>query len=267
MRLVATPAGTITGAVVDSRRRPVSTFTVMAERVEKDDQGYGASGYKAVTSPEGRFTLDDLAAGTYVVRVSAPEAAPGSVAGVKLVAGGTTDAGVIRLGAGGIVRGAVVDTSGAPVAGATLAAFVPGPGGPRDRAEGQSDTTGQFEIGGVRAGRVTVTATHPSYAAGQVAGLEVDPESGPAETRVVMSVGGRVQGSVRKRDGTPLPGLRLTAAPRRTQDESVYESGVIGGRPERRHLFHGASRSGSGLGHVSRPSPASECRSGCRAKT
>ena len=71
-----------------------------------------------------------------------------------------------------------------------------------------------------------MTATHPSYAAGQVAGLEVDPESGPAETRVVMSVGGRVQGSVRKRDGTPLPGLRLTAAPRRTQDESVYESGV-----------------------------------------
>ena len=131
VRLVATPAGTITGSVVDGRRRPVSTFTVIAERVEKDDPGYGASGYKAVTSSEGRFTLEDLAAGTYVVRASAPEAAPGSVAGVKLAAGGTTDAGVIRLGAGGIVRGAVVDTSGAPVAGATLAAFIPGPG---DRA-------------------------------------------------------------------------------------------------------------------------------------
>jgi len=142
------------------------------------------------------------------------------------VAGGTTDAGVIRLGAGGIVRGAVVDTSGAPIAGATVAAFVPSPGGPRDRAEGQSDTTGQFEIVGVRAGRVTVTATHPSYAAGQVTGLEVDPENGPAETRVVMSMGGGIQGSVRKRDGTPLPGLRLNAAPRRPRDESFYESGV-----------------------------------------
>ena len=79
---------------------------------------------------------------------------------------------------------------------------------------------------GVRPGRATVTATHPSYAAGQVVGVEVDPQKGPAEAKIVLSVGGRIEGSVRKRDGTPLPGLRLTAAPRRPSDEAFVGSGV-----------------------------------------
>ena len=125
LRLVVTPAGTITGSVVDARGRAVESFTVMAERVEKDGNGYGASGSKEVTSPDGRFSIDDLAEGTYVIHVRAPETAPGSVAGVKLVAGRATDTGVIRLGSGGVIRGSVIDTSGAPVAGATLSAFPP----------------------------------------------------------------------------------------------------------------------------------------------
>jgi protocatechuate 3,4-dioxygenase beta subunit len=226
IRLVLIPAGTITGSVVDARRRPVETFTVMAERAEKDGNGYGSSGSKEVTAPDGRFAIDDLAEGTYVVRARAPETAPGNVAGVKVVAGKATDAGVIRLAAGGIVRGSVVDTTGAPVAGATLSAFVAGPT-VRDRpAEGQSDSSGAFEISGAPVGRITVTAIHPSYAAGQVTGLEVDPAKGPTEARIVVSVGGRIQGSVRKRDGTPLPGLRLSAGPRRPDDEASHAFGA-----------------------------------------
>ena len=37
--------------------------------------------------------------------------------------------------------------------------------------------------------------------------VEVDPAKGPTETRVVLSQGGRVEGSVRRRDGTGLPSL------------------------------------------------------------
>jgi protocatechuate 3,4-dioxygenase beta subunit len=226
LRLVLAPGGTLTGSVVDSRRRPVESFTVMAERAEKDGNGYGATGYKVVTAPDGGFTIDDLAEGTYAVRARAPDTAPGSVSGVKVVAGKARDAGVIRLGTGGVVRGSVVDTSGAPVAGATLSATIPGPLAGRDRAESQSDSNGAFEIVGVPVGRVTVAATHPNYAAGQVAGLEVDPEKGPTETRIVVSVGGRIQGSVRKRDGTPMPGLRLGGSPRRSDDAMHHFSSV-----------------------------------------
>jgi protocatechuate 3,4-dioxygenase beta subunit len=226
VRLVLSPAGAITGSVVDSRRRPVETFTVMAERVEKDGDGYGASGFKEVAAPDWRFTIDDLAEGTYVVRARAPETAPGSVSGVQVVAAKATDAGVIRLGAGGVVHGSVVDTTGAPVVGATVSAVIPGPRQGRDRAEGQSDGGGSYELGGVPPGRVTVTATHPSYAAGQVAGLDVDPANGPAEANIVLSVGGRIQGSVRKRDGTPIPGVLLSAGPRRSDVDNPVVGGV-----------------------------------------
>jgi len=77
---------------------------VSAERTEQGGNGYSASGYKDVTAPDGRFLLEDLAEGTYVVRARAPEVMPGTVSGVRVVAGRTADAGVIRLGAGGIVR-------------------------------------------------------------------------------------------------------------------------------------------------------------------
>jgi hypothetical protein len=207
VRLVLAPGGTVTGAVVDGRRRPVEAFTVTAERVENGLSGYGVRASKEVASADGRFTLDGLAEGTYVVGARAPETAPGRRSGVKVVGGRVSDAGTIRLGAGGAVRGSVVDSAGAGVAGAVLLAFVPGPAAWRDRAESQSDSSGQFEMTGVPVGRVTVTATHPSYAESRVADLEVEPARGPAEARIILSAGGRVEGTARKRDGTALPGL------------------------------------------------------------
>jgi protocatechuate 3,4-dioxygenase beta subunit len=212
VRLVLVPAGGIAGTVVDARRRPVEDFRVWAERTEQSGNGYGAGNSKNVTAPDGRFLLEDLAEGTYIVRASAPDYAAGTVTGVKVVAARTTDAGRIRLAEGGVVRGSVVDTAGSPVAGATVAAFSGSSW--RDRVEGQCDASGLFEIRGVTPGRTTVAATHPSYAEGRVSDLVVDPAQGPTEARVVMSVGGRVQGSVRTRDGTPMGGLRVGVTPR-----------------------------------------------------
>jgi protocatechuate 3,4-dioxygenase beta subunit len=228
VRIELVPGGSITGSVVDVQGRAVEAFKVSAERLERDHQGSRGSRFKEVAAADGRFALEDLAEGTYVVRASAPEMAPGTVSGVRVKAGQSSEAGVIRLTRGGIVRGTVLDTTGAAVAGATVTAL----SGERmawlDRVEGSSDGSGSFELLGVRPGRTTITATHPAYAQGRVTGVDVDPAKGPAEARVVLSIGGRVQGSARKRDGTPLLGSRVEVSPPRRPDDDVGLSSLMG---------------------------------------
>jgi hypothetical protein len=116
--LVLSPGGAIAGLVVEEGDRPVDSYRVSASPDRAGRRGRDAS--KSVASGDGRFLLEDLAEGTYVVQVLAPERAPGSASGVAVVPGRTTDAGTIRLGRGGVVRGAVVDAAGSGVAGATV---------------------------------------------------------------------------------------------------------------------------------------------------
>jgi protocatechuate 3,4-dioxygenase beta subunit len=224
VRIELAPGGSITGRVVDAEGRTIEAFRVSAERLERDRQGSGGNRFKDVAAADGAFALEDLAEGTYAVRASAPEMAPGTVSGVRVTAGQPSEAGLIRLARGGIVRGLVVDTSGAGVAGATVTALPGGRMSWMDRVEGASDGSGAFELLGVRAGRITVTATHPAYAEGRVSGVDVEPARGPAEARVVLSMGGRVQGSARSREGAPLAGSRVEVLPRRPADDFGFGS-------------------------------------------
>jgi protocatechuate 3,4-dioxygenase beta subunit len=203
-------AGAVTGLVMDEAGRPVDSFRVMARPVVEETGLRFPPKQDLFADPEGRFTLDNVAPGTYVLQVSAPERADGVVSGVKVASAATVDVGRVRLGAGGTVRGIVVDGGGTPIAGATVAArsasqsFGPPPGG-----DSVSDAAGAFEVRGVPSGIVQVTGTHPNYAEGRVAGVEVDPAKGPAEVRLVLSQGGRVEGSVRRRDGTGVPDVTV----------------------------------------------------------
>jgi hypothetical protein len=176
VEIVLEPAGSITGLVVDEAGRTVDSFEVVANPTRREPGGFMNRSRGDGSSGDGRFSLLDLPAGEYVVEVTAPEMGRGVVSGVKVSAGGTTDAGRVTIKAGGVVRGQVVDASGVAVPGATVSAG-DGPGfGPRlDRGTGNSDASGNFEIRGVTPGLTTLTATHPNYAMGQVTGVEVDP--------------------------------------------------------------------------------------------
>src|SRR5262249_17316794 len=156
-----------------------------------------------VGAGDGRFTVEDLAEGTYVLQVMVPDRAPVSVSNLKVAPGATTDAGTIRTPRGGVVRGTVVDTAGSGIAGAS--GGVRGPG--QDIASWSdmfvtlSEPGGSFEIRGIRPGKAGVQASHPSFAPAKT-DTEVDPAKGPAEVRLVLMQGGRIEGSARKRDGT-----------------------------------------------------------------
>ena len=74
----------------------------------------------------------------------------------------------------------------------------------------ETDPAGAFEIRGAPEGPQQVVASHADHAPAE-ARVDVDSARGPAEARLVMGRGGRIEGSARKRDGTPLTGLRVTA--------------------------------------------------------
>jgi protocatechuate 3,4-dioxygenase beta subunit len=209
--IVAEPAGALTGTVVDENKQPVTSFRVNIRPVERFQPGrmvvaQGSFRMQTFESPDGRFLMEDLAPAEVSVQVFATDREPASVSSVAVPAGGTADVGQLRVGPGGVIRGAVVDAAGGAVGGATVRSQGPG----RDFFMGTSpetatDASGAFELRGLPPGGVNVIATHPAYAA---AHTTVDVEPGkPAEARLVLTQGGRIEGRARKRDGSPVAGM------------------------------------------------------------
>jgi hypothetical protein len=215
IELVLNPAGTVTGRVVDDRSRPVESFRVTARTTEEPRRFMAMPRMEETTSEDGRFTLSNVAAGTYVLSVTAPELTTGNVTGVKVAEGQLVDVGTVKLSAGGIVRGTVADQTGAAVAGASVAVAPP----PQNWAtsgppvEVQTDAAGAFELKGVAPGSADVGASHPNYASAEPVSVQVDVAKPTTDVRLVLTAGGRIEGSVRKRDGSGKAGLLIHANP------------------------------------------------------
>jgi protocatechuate 3,4-dioxygenase beta subunit len=214
VELVLDAAGAITGTVVDAGGRPVESFRVDARPARRETGPFAPSWSTSSATADGRFMLEGVGAGTHVVEISAPDSATATVAGVKVEPGSTTDLGQVSLQAGGVVRGTVRNPAGEPVIGATV--DVLGATGRLSLGWGPqavSDVRGFFELRGVAAGAAEVLATHPNYAEERVRGLTVGPSAAPLELAIVMKSGGTVEGRVRSREGTGIPGalVRVTS--------------------------------------------------------
>jgi protocatechuate 3,4-dioxygenase beta subunit len=201
--LALQPAGTITGQVVDERGTAVEAFRVSAQLQREATVDFFGFHSQEFEGSGGRFTFEDVAEGAYRVEASAQGKQSGFVKDVAVKPGATIDAGRIRLETGGVITGVVVDTRGAPVAGATV---VPKGTGLQRDAEASSGLDGSFEIQAIPSGVLEVFASHPDFAAGKSEPLTVDPDQGPATTRIVLSAGGRIEGHVRRRHGAGLSG-------------------------------------------------------------
>jgi hypothetical protein len=206
--LVLKPYGGIRGVVVDEAQRPVTAFRVTARA--PDFRGFHTD---EASDAEGRFELRDVEPGTYAVEARAPGRVRAALPAVVVSEGVPTDVGTLVLRGGGTIRGQVVDKSGAPVAGAELT----GRQGRNQISFGDdttavSDAAGQFELNGFAAGPVQLAATHPLYAPAQ-ATVEVDPAGEPAEATLTLSTGGRIEGRLARRDGTPITTGRINVMP------------------------------------------------------
>ncbi len=91
----------------------------------------------------------------------------------------------------------------------------------------QTDGQGAFEVRGLPTGKVDLTAAHPSYAEGYVAGVDVDPTKPPVETKIVLAAGGRIEGTAHKRDGGPIVGAGIRVRPVLPEDRDIlWSSGM-----------------------------------------
>jgi hypothetical protein len=193
LEFVLDAAGTIQGQVVDERSRPVESFRVAARTGRTEVMRFRMPVATEVVSDDGRFTLSNVAPGTYVVSVTAPELASAAVPDVKVAEGQVVDVGTVRLTAGGLVRGTVVDATGAGVEGASVS-IIPPPqsfvtaGMPTPAT---SESAGAFELRGVAEGAVDVTATHPNFASAEPVTVQVDARKPATDVRLVLTAGGR----------------------------------------------------------------------------
>jgi hypothetical protein len=214
VEVVIVRGGAITGVVVDHSGRPVQGGTIEADLTSgppAHDRLFSRAA-SPVTDANGRFRVEGLAEGKYRLQVEAADEAPIGRVGVEVTSGRTTDAGLIRMGAGGVIRGTVAGAGG-PVQGATV--FARSGGEWRPTHGTRSAVTGPgggFEIRGMPAGSAWLEATHPRHTPGR-ARVEVDPAGGPAEVGLVLGDGGRIEGRARRREGMPLRG-RVEVSPR-----------------------------------------------------
>jgi hypothetical protein len=165
-------------------------------RHNPDRRDLGALTQDNFAATDGRFVVEDVGEGKYLLYVRAPDRADTVIAHVKVAAEGTTTWGTVRLVPGGIVRASWSTPVPRP-----SPARPPSCGGDTQllaaSPEVTTDAEGAFEVRGVSPGTAQVTVTHPAFALGFASGMEVDPARGPVETRVVMSQGGRIEGQVR----------------------------------------------------------------------
>jgi len=119
VRLEIPDAGSITGRVV-MNGQPVDYFGVAIDEDSTDQRSW--PGTDPVRSPDGRFTKTHLWPRMMMVAIVGPGFERKVIQHVAVPAGGELDLGDIEVSPGRVLRGHVVDESGAPIADAAVIA-------------------------------------------------------------------------------------------------------------------------------------------------
>ncbi len=142
------------------------------------------------TDSVGVFSIDDLAAGPAHLRVRAPGYAPLERAvAIESRGGRATELGRLELAEEGVIEGVVVDGRGDPVAGArvgkdSVPTYLPVGATPSGMA--LTDAKGQFRLGELAAGNVTLEAYAPDVGRARVGGVRVTSGRTTDRVRIVL---------------------------------------------------------------------------------
>ncbi len=214
--------GRIAGTALDARSgQPLKSFSVSYEPARGGGAiirlvARGAGGQTGIgqkrefNTEDGAFTLEDVPAGTWTVVVEAKGYQEARVANLVVEENGAKDGVEVRATPGIVLNGHVSDArTGRSVANASITHEPTGGGGPGgfggfggragvlaglDAGDDiTSDAEGNFQIEGLSAGRIKVTAKNPDYTDGSEV-VDVKDTGGTVEIK--LTAGGSASGVV-----------------------------------------------------------------------
>ncbi len=160
--------GGISGLVVDEVGRPVAKYLIGIESYQPISGAPTGPWVRneRIDDPNGAFSLDQLAAGKYVLVASAPGRPPAKSASIELEAGRTESGVRIVLGKGGTLTGVVTERgSGKPIANARVRLDALTSTGATAVPAAVTDESGHYELDGIPAGPFSVRVSHGDYTA------------------------------------------------------------------------------------------------------
>lgn len=195
--------GRIEGRVVEQQgSRPVTQFTVAAEPRGGGPRFPGSS--RSFTASDGRFTLEDVAPGSFDVHVTSPGFVRATTSAVEVAEGKATTVEVAVERAGSVAGR--VTAGGRPVAGAAI--ITAGEQRMRVPQAKQTDANGEYVIDTLPAGTHELTVRREGYVSRTIT---VNVAVG-RETRgdVELSRGRELQGRVVDSAGRPVAGAEVS---------------------------------------------------------
>lgn len=199
--------GSLRGQVLDLNGEPLPAFSVSPRRL---DPGTPVAA-KTFQDPQGDFKYAGLDPGNYKIVIGAPGYAVRIFESINIVSDRTVDLGQIQLDQGGVIKGTVLDASGAPIAGAEVAvkeglrAFqqaVPGVQQPRRsnqrRDRRLTNAKGYFEFIGISDETVSLTFKHRDFMPWTEPGIP----GGTEDLEITLERGGVLEVTVFNADGS-----------------------------------------------------------------
>jgi hypothetical protein len=163
--------GSVSGTVVDERGLAVQKFLVNLDHaVLADGELVPGGTQRSIDDAEGRFSLENLAAGTWTLLVSAA-GRPATKVEVRIESGHNTENVRVRLERGATLLGSVIDrNTKRPIGGARVTLDE----GERVSAIEPATTSpgGDFRLEGLPTGAFSIEVQHPDYLARIVSGLD-----------------------------------------------------------------------------------------------
>ena len=218
------PGATLRGTVRDDAGRPVAGALVRA-----DSDRFSSAPQAETTDAQGAFVMAGIRPGEYVVVARGGSRAPGIA--FVLVEPDAEASVSLALSEGGYATGQIVDSDGRPLTGRVrLEVFEERGLSPAasDAVSAEAGADGRFALGPLPTGKLGLGVSAPRHTARRV---EVAiPVRGRAVDlgQVTLETGLVIRGSVRDREGNPVPGARVSASSKgrieRSEGEAVTES-------------------------------------------
>ena len=217
VELVLDPGQRVRGVLLDGSGLPLAAGEVWLERF-RPPSTWSSSHHDLEIGDEGDFVLDVDSPGRYRLRIGAPGFRPWRHPEVEIAAGDLLDIGVVALERGAGVLGRLIDAGSAePVAGAVVRLLPVGAAvldalrfeGP---AHATTDERGEFSVAGLDPGAYDLVIRHRDYppSTRRVALEHPIPDD---LGDLTLTVGARLSGAVRSREGAPRPAARIEVVP------------------------------------------------------